>query len=97
MPTGASTNAFVHEDSTRLHTCQYVKKTHALKLLHNVHSQKQAGRVWNQYLDEGMIEAGFTPSSETHASMTEFRQPRQVQSHLEMPGILVQLGHTQRT
>ena len=30
-------------------------------------------------------------------SVTEFRQPLQVQSHLEMPGILVQLGHTQRT
>ena len=31
------------------------------------------------------------------AIVTEFRQPLQVQSHLEMPGILVQLGHTQRT
>ena len=31
------------------------------------------------------------------ACMTEFRQPIQVQSHLEMPRILVQLGHTQRT
>ena len=31
------------------------------------------------------------------ATMTEFRQPLQVQSHLEMPGILVQLGHIQRT
>ena len=30
-------------------------------------------------------------------SLTEFRQPLQVQIHLEMPGILVQLGHTQRT
>ena len=29
--------------------------------------------------------------------MTEFRQPLQVQSHLEMLGILVQLGHIQRT
>ena len=29
--------------------------------------------------------------------MTEFRQALQVQSHLEMPRILVQLGHTQRT
>ena len=29
--------------------------------------------------------------------LTEFRQPIQVQSHLEMPGILVQLGHIQRT
>ena len=38
------------------------------------------------------------PSMMTEASiMTEFRQPLQVQSHLEMPGILVQLGHIQRT
>ena len=29
--------------------------------------------------------------------LTEFRQPIQVQSHLEMPRILVQLGHTQLT
>ena len=32
-----------------------------------------------------------------HGEMTEFRQPLQVQSHLEMPGILVQLGHIQHT
>ena len=31
------------------------------------------------------------------ALVTEFRQPLQVQSHLEMPRILVQLGHIQRT
>ena len=29
--------------------------------------------------------------------LTEFRQPLQVQSHLEMPGILFQLGHIQST
>ena len=29
--------------------------------------------------------------------VTEVRQPIQVQSHLEMPGILVQLGRIQRT
>ena len=29
--------------------------------------------------------------------MIEFRQPIQVQSHLEMPGILVQLGRIQCT
>ena len=29
--------------------------------------------------------------------LTEFRQPIQVQSHLEMPGILVQLGRIQCT
>ena len=34
---------------------------------------------------------------EGSASLTEFCQPLQVQSHLEMPGILVQLGHIQRT
>ena len=33
----------------------------------------------------------------SHAPLTEFLQPLQVQSHLEMPGILVQLGHTQCT
>ena len=32
-----------------------------------------------------------------HAGMTEFRQPLQVLIHLEMPGILVQLGHIQCT
>ena len=34
---------------------------------------------------------------EVQPMVTEFRQPLQVQSHLEIPGILVQLGHTQRT
>ena len=29
--------------------------------------------------------------------LTEFHQPLQVQSHLEMPRILVQLGHIQHT
>ena len=39
------------------------RKTHALKLLRNVYGQKQAGRVWNQYMDQGMHEIGFKPSS----------------------------------
>ena len=38
-----------------------------------------------------------TSHSAFSGCMTEFRQPLQVQSHLEMPGILVQLGHIQRT
>ena len=38
------------------------RKTHALKLLHNVYGQKQAGRVWNKYMDFGMREIGFKPS-----------------------------------
>ena len=39
------------------------RKTHALKLICNVYGQKQAGRVWNKYMDQGMQEIGFKPSS----------------------------------
>ena len=39
------------------------RKTHALKLIRNVYGQKQAGRVWNQYMDKGMRDIGFTPSA----------------------------------
>ena len=38
------------------------KDTHVLKLIRTIYGQKQAGRVWNKYLDEGMKEMGFTPS-----------------------------------
>ena len=38
------------------------RKTHALKLLRNVYGQKQAGRVWNKFMDQGMQEIGFKPS-----------------------------------
>ena len=38
------------------------RKTYALKLLRNVYGQKQAGRVWNKYMDLGMREIGFKPS-----------------------------------
>ena len=37
------------------------------------------------------------PQKMVRTPMTEFRQPLQVQSHLEVPRILVQLGHIQRT
>ena len=36
--------------------------THVLKLTKNIYGQKQAGRVWNKYLDEGLVEIGFKPS-----------------------------------
>ena len=39
------------------------RKTHALKLVHNVYRQKQARRVWNEYMDQGMKAIGFTPNS----------------------------------
>ena len=44
------------------------------------------------------ISSVFTANlHQSSPQVTVFRQPLQVQSHLEMPGILVQLGHTQRT
>ena len=39
------------------------RKMHALKSVCNVYGQKQAGRVWNKYMNQGMKEIGFTPSS----------------------------------
>ena len=36
--------------------------THILKLTKNIYGQKQAGRVWNKYLDEGLREISFKPS-----------------------------------
>ena len=39
------------------------RKTHALKLLCNVYGQKQAGQVWNKYMNQGTHEIGFTPSN----------------------------------
>ena len=38
------------------------RKTHALKLIRNVYGQKQAGHVWNKFMDKGMRDIGFTPS-----------------------------------
>jgi hypothetical protein len=38
------------------------RKTHVLKLLKNLHGQKQAGRVWNQHLVRGLIKIGFEQS-----------------------------------
>ena len=44
------------------HTGITNEDTHILKLIRNIYGQKQAGRVWKKYLDEGMKEVGFTPS-----------------------------------
>ena len=48
---------------------------------------------WNQVMSNFEIQW----KALKNRKVTEFRQPIQVQSHLEMPGILVQLGHIQRT
>jgi Reverse transcriptase (RNA-dependent DNA polymerase) len=38
------------------------RSTHVLELLRSVYGQKQAGRVWNEYLTQGLIKMGFTQS-----------------------------------
>ena len=51
-------------------------------------------------LKGGVIKGeGFTGFSvvQIRVCMTEFRQQLQVKIHLEMPGILIQLGRIQRT
>ena len=39
------------------------RKTNTLKLICNVYGQKQAGQVWNKYMDQGMCDIGFMPST----------------------------------
>ena len=63
--------------------------THALQNLNNANPLSQ--------LSDDQLRALHQLSTFFPPGMTEFRQPLQVQSHLEMPRILVQLGHTQRT
>ena len=40
----------------------YSNKEYCLKLVKNIYGQKQAGRVWNQYLCEGLKNLGFKKS-----------------------------------
>jgi hypothetical protein len=39
------------------------RKTHCLLLNKNLYGQKQAGRVWNEYLHDGLIARGFQQSA----------------------------------
>ena len=48
--------------SQRDHHKGITEDAHVIKFIRNIYGQKQAGRVWNKYLDEGMKEVGFTPS-----------------------------------
>ena len=51
-------------------------------------------RGWSRQRGNGNVDRH---GNFVYGGMTEFRQPLQVQSHLEVPRILVQLGHIQRT
>jgi hypothetical protein len=39
------------------------RSKYALRLIKNLYGQKQAGRVWYQYLTKGLQELGFMKSS----------------------------------
>ena len=72
-----------------------------------MNSLTQAGKdkvhIWSDQFILNGRESGILPlkviirESHLDTNVTEFRKPLQVQSHLEMPRILVQLGHIQRT
>jgi Reverse transcriptase (RNA-dependent DNA polymerase) len=40
------------------------RTTHVLKLLKNIYGQKQAGRVWNDFLTASLVKLGFTQSKQ---------------------------------
>ena len=61
----------------------------------NKHMEHIVEEHRQQYVVTNSLKAGSNKYG--NQAMTEFRQPLQVQSHLEMPRILVQLGHTQCT
>jgi hypothetical protein len=42
------------------------RKTHALKLIKNIYGTRQAGRVWNQHIHNGLLERGYVQSTVDH-------------------------------
>jgi hypothetical protein len=38
------------------------KKLYCLKLRKNIYGTKQAGRVWNKFVNKGLLELGYKPS-----------------------------------
>ena len=72
------------------------KGYHRIKV-HLVFAVKFDGRHKARLVTDGHLTPEPIENIYSGVVLTEFRQPIQVQSHLEMPGILVQLGHIQRT
>ena len=90
-----------------LHIFAYLKKYHSTELVYDPSDPVVDGsdfkrRDWVSS-EFGHVEGreefpANMPEPRGHGFIvTEFRQPLQVQSHQEMPGILVQLGHIQCT
>ena len=60
---GPSRNHTIHEAPAGLQMqWNDQRKTHTLKLLCNIYGQRQARRVWNKFMDQGLSEIGFKPS-----------------------------------
>ena len=69
-----------------------------LRLLGRGHSIHTAvGEIERVYGEGKTVSTYINLLWQDRRVVTEFRQPLQVQSHLEVPRILVQLGHIQRT
>ncbi len=51
------------ELSQGIQTATGNSKDHVLQLLKNIYGQKQAGRVWNEYLEDKLDSISFKPSS----------------------------------
>ena len=47
------------------------QNNHCLQLMKNIYVQKQAGRVWNQYLVQGLFNIGFNQSDIDKCVFTE--------------------------
>ena len=65
----------------------------AIKLEMESMSEYKVFKKWDKAIHDKHMKVKNPPKG----YLTEVRQPLQVQSHLEMPGILVQLGHIQHT
>ena len=81
---------------------KYKKVTNPPKGYHriNVHlvfAIKFDGRHKARLVTDGHLTPEPIENIYSGVVLTKFRLPIQVQSHLEMPGILVQLGHIQHT
>jgi hypothetical protein len=49
----------IHKDFT---IDGHTRTTHALKLIKNLYGQKKAGRVWNKYLHNSLLDMGWRQS-----------------------------------
>ena len=91
--TAQSTNLEFNNCFLGWNECEILTHSHQLPQVPNTDKKKPTIRLTTR------VKMLWAPQGSLLYKLlvTEFRQPLQVQSHLEMPRTLVQLGHTQRT